>query len=99
MKACLLNAAAPIETHPLVYTDVEQPTPTSGQVLIKVNVCGICRTDLHVVEGDLELPKLPLIPGHQIVGKVVECGRESHAFKKGQRVGVAWLQSSHDRHR
>ncbi|MEN8235923.1 MAG: zinc-dependent alcohol dehydrogenase family protein [Pseudomonadota bacterium] len=94
MKACLLKAAAPITTHPLVYTDVEQPTCLPDQVLIKVNVCGICRTDLHVVEGDLPLPKLPIIPGHQIVGTVAECGRETHAFKKGQRVGVAWLQST-----
>lgn len=94
MKACLLNAAAPITSHPLVYTDVEQPICGPDQVLIKVNVCGICRTDLHVVEGDLPLPKLPIIPGHQIVGTVVECGRETHAFKTGQRVGVAWLQGT-----
>ncbi len=94
MKACLLNAPAPITTHPLVYTDVERPTCGAGEVLIKVRVCGICRTDLHVVEGDLPLPKLPIIPGHQIVGEVIECGSEAHAFRNGQRVGVAWLQST-----
>ena len=94
MQACLLKAPAPIATHPLVYTDVARPQCGDGQVLIKVHVCGLCRTDLHVVEGDLALPKLPIIPGHQIVGRVVEVGTKVKMVKPGQRVGVAWLQST-----
>ena len=94
MKACVLNAPAAIETNPLVYTDVEQPRPGPKHVLIKVHVCGICRTDLHVVEGDLALPYLPIIPGHQIVGEIVQCGSAVTMCKVGQRVGIAWLQQT-----
>jgi propanol-preferring alcohol dehydrogenase len=75
----------------LKLKDVPDPVPKDGQLLIDVHVCGVCRTDLHVVDGDLTDPKLPLIPGHQIVGTVVDAGKGRGEFKKGDRVGVPWL--------
>ncbi|MBI3680543.1 MAG: zinc-dependent alcohol dehydrogenase family protein [Acidobacteria bacterium] len=90
MRACLLRSPAPVDTHPLRLEEVADPAPRPGQVLIRVRACGICRTDLHVVEGELPVRKSPLIPGHQVVGVVVECGPDSR-FRSGQRVGVAWL--------
>ncbi|MGB8701776.1 MAG: zinc-dependent alcohol dehydrogenase family protein [Thermosynechococcaceae cyanobacterium] len=76
----------------LQETEVPVPIPNSAQVLIRVSTCGICRTDLHVVDGELTQPKLPLIPGHQIVGTVVDHGTEvSDVFPLGTRVGVPWL--------
>lgn len=91
MKACLLYKSAPIETRPLVFTEIERPNPKPGEVLIKVSACGICRTDLHVVEGDLAQRFSPVIPGHQVVGIVEETGRDVEGFSVGDRVGVAWL--------
>ncbi|KTD09506.1 zinc-dependent alcohol dehydrogenase family protein [Legionella jamestowniensis] len=79
---------------PLRSTTVKCPKPQAGQILIKVKACGICRTDLHVVDGELHQPKLPLIPGHQIVGVVEELGNSVNQFTIGQRVGVPWLGSS-----
>jgi propanol-preferring alcohol dehydrogenase len=76
---------------PLKPTDVPAPMPGTGEVLIQVHACAVWRTDLHVVDGELPSPKVPIIPGHQIVGTVIETGRESHAFKVGDRVGVPWL--------
>lgn len=67
------------------------PVPAPRQVLLKVRACGVCRTDLHVVDGELPHPKLPLVPGHEIVGEVVACGREAQRFREGERVGVPWL--------
>jgi len=78
----------------LVLKELEIPKCLAGQVLIKVSACGVCRTDLHVVDGDLKDPKLPLIPGHQIVGEVIELGKSVIGFKVGQRVGVPWLGST-----
>jgi alcohol dehydrogenase, propanol-preferring len=79
---------------PLEYVNVPIPTPLPNQILIKVHVCGICRTDLHVIDGELKFPKLPLIPGHQIVGTVAGRGTEVCEWDIGQRVGVPWLGSS-----
>ncbi len=79
---------------PLRMAEVPDPKPGPAQVLIKVHACGICRTDLHVVDGELTEPKLPLIPGHQIVGTVLETGKDAGTFKKGDRVGVPWLGGS-----
>ncbi len=76
---------------PLQAEDVEVPTPGPEQVLLRVHVCGVCRTDLHIVDGELSEPKLPLIPGHQIVGTVVEAGPRVQSFVPGDRVGVPWL--------
>ncbi|KTD39312.1 alcohol dehydrogenase [Legionella nautarum] len=78
----------------LNYVEVEKPQPTADQILIKVSACGICRTDLHVLDGELKYPKLPLIPGHQIVGRVEKFGKNVKGFAVGQRVGVPWLGGS-----
>lgn len=75
----------------LRLTDIPQPRPGKGQLLIKVEYCGICRTDLHVMDGELTEPKLPLVLGHQIVGVVEEAGPGAKRFQKGKRVGVPWL--------
>jgi len=79
---------------PLSYEDVIIPTPGPEQVLLRVLVCGVCRTDLHIVDGELTEPKLPLIPGHQIVGIVVDTGEHVKRFTEGDRVGVPWLGST-----
>ena len=76
---------------PLVAVDLPVPTPGPGQLLIRVRACGVCRTDLHVVDGELTEPKLPLVPGHQIVGRVEATGEGAARFSKGDRVGVPWL--------
>ncbi len=91
MKACLLRAPAAIETNPLKYADVETPQPKSGEVLVRVRACGVCRTDLHVIEGELPPLKSPVIPGHQVVGIVEKQGENTRRFAIGNRVGVAWL--------
>ena len=76
---------------PLRLAQVPTPGPSAGQVLVKVSACGLCRTDLHVVDGELPDPKLPLIPGHQIVGRVAEMGEGTGRFRAGDRVGIPWL--------
>ena len=91
MKACLLRVPAAIETNPLEYAEVATPQPKSGEVLVRVRACGVCRTDLHVIEGELPPRKLPLIPGHQIVGIVERQGENTGRFGIGDRVGIAWL--------
>lgn len=91
MKACLLRAPAPVETGPLEYTEVPTPEPRRGEVLVRVRACGICRTDLHVVEGELPVRKSPVIPGHQVVGAVERCGPETGRLRPGTRVGIPWL--------
>ncbi len=94
MKACLLRAPAKIQNNPLTYGEAAKPQPGPGQVLVRVQVCGVCRTDLHVVEGELP-PKLsPVIPGHQVVGRVEELGAGVVRFPKGARVGIAWLHQT-----
>ena len=91
MKACLLRAPARIETNPLEFTDAPAPNPDQGEVLVRVHACGVCRTDLHVIEGELSPRKSPVIPGHQVVGVVEKQGEGSHRYAIGARVGVAWL--------
>jgi propanol-preferring alcohol dehydrogenase len=76
---------------PLAERDIADPSPGEGQVLVRVLACGVCRTDLHVVDGDLPSPKLPLIPGHQIVGRVEGTGSGAKRFAVGDRVGIPWL--------
>jgi|SRR5215472_8314366 len=93
MKACVLRSSARIETNPLEFTDVPKPEPRAGQVLVRVSACAVCRTDLHVTEGELPPRKSPIIPGHQIVGVIESAGPNvKHAI--GTRVGVAWLHST-----
>ncbi len=91
MKAMLLRVPRPVEERPLELTDVPLPEPGPGEVRLSIRVCGICHTDLHTVEGELPLPRLPLVPGHQIVGVVEACGEGADRFAPGQRVGVPWL--------
>jgi propanol-preferring alcohol dehydrogenase len=76
---------------PLVLRDVPQPNPEGGQLRVRVSACAVCRTDLHIVDGELPDPKLPLIPGHQIVGRVEEIGMGVEKFSIGDRVGIPWL--------
>jgi propanol-preferring alcohol dehydrogenase len=91
MLAAQLHAPRPIEEAPLKVAPLAEPHPGSGEILLRVRACGICHTDLHTVEGDLQLPRLPLVPGHQIVGAVEEPGRDVARFARGERVGAAWL--------
>jgi propanol-preferring alcohol dehydrogenase len=94
MKAMLLPAPAPIGQSPLVLTERPQPDPGPGQIRIRVRVCGVCHTDLHTVEGELNLPKIPVVPGHQIVGIVDALGEGVARFRIGDRVGVPWLHQT-----
>src|SRR5216117_2061424 len=91
MKACMLRSPAAIETNPLEYGEVAAPQPKSGEVLVRVRACGVCRTDLHVIEGELPPKKSPVIPGHHVVGTVARAGMSATRFAAGQRVGVPWL--------
>ena len=76
---------------PLVLREVPKPKPEGRQLLVRVSACAVCRTDLHIVDGELPDPKLPLIPGHQIVGRVEEIGTSVEKFSIGERVGIPWL--------
>lgn len=87
MKAMVLETVS----HPLILRQAPVPRPGPGQVLIKVHVCGVCRTDLHIFDGELTNPNLPLIMGHEIVGVVIQQGLGAHLFPVGMRVGVPWL--------
>src|SRR5438094_6539707 len=94
MKAQVLNAPAAVESEPLTLTEIPQPVPAAGSLLVEISVCGVCHTDLHVVEGELPDPTLPIIPGHQIVGTVVERGASASRFPIGTRVGIPWLHET-----
>jgi len=87
MKAMILDA----QGQPLRLAEVPRPTPGADQVLLEVRACGVCRTDLHVMDGDLRQPRLPLVLGHEIVGVIVDKGAEVQRFALGQRIGVPWL--------
>src|SRR5712671_695868 len=87
MRAQLLTAAG----RPLAAAELPVPRPGPQQVLIAVRACAVCRTDLHVVDGELPDPKLPLVPGHEIIGTIVEKGESVDRFRVGDRVGVPWL--------
>jgi len=87
MRAMLLDAPHT----PLHLADLPIPTPGAGQMLLKVSACGVCHTDLHILDGELTQPKLPLVLGHQIVGTVVQSSAGVHRFQAGERVGVPWL--------
>jgi len=91
MKAMVLRQTKPVEEKPLEKADLPLPQPGPGEIRLAVRACGVCHTDLHTVEGDLNLPKLPVVPGHQIVGVVDARGEGADRFEEGQRVGVAWL--------
>lgn len=90
----ILKKFAPIGQNPLELVELPNPKPGPEDILIRIKVCGVCHTDLHTVEGDLPQVKLPIIPGHQVVGVVEKQGERVSRFKQGERVGVAWLYSS-----
>jgi propanol-preferring alcohol dehydrogenase len=89
-----LERPAPVEDAPLHLAERPLPKPGPGEVLLKVRACGVCHTDLHTVEGELELPRLPLVPGHQVVGMAEQVGPDVGRFRVGERVGVAWLHEA-----
>lgn len=93
MPAMVLTRPAPVETDPLAAADPPRPDPGPGEVLLRVRACGVCHTDLHIVEGELVPHRLPVIPGHQVVGTVEAVGPDGPAagLAPGQRVGVTWL--------
>jgi propanol-preferring alcohol dehydrogenase len=93
MKAMQLRRFAPIEQNPLELVDLPVPRLKSDEILIRIKICGVCHTDLHTIEGELPEVKLPIIPGHQIVGIVENMGEKASRFAFGDRVGVAWLHS------
>ena len=91
IRALELRHSAPIASRPLVFVEREVPEPAAGEVRVRVSACACCRTDLHVVEGDLELTHLPVVPGHQVVGTVDALGDGCELLRLGDRVGVPWL--------
>ncbi|NPA27176.1 MAG: zinc-dependent alcohol dehydrogenase family protein [Chloroflexi bacterium] len=91
MRAWRLHTFAPAETHPLRLEAIPLPQPGPGQVRIRIRACGVCHTDLHTVEGDIRPPKLPITPGHQVVGEIEALGPGVTHLRLGQRVGVPWL--------
>ena len=91
MRAMVLERQASPEERPLKLREVPVPEPSAGQIRVRVSVCAVCHTDLHIVEGDLPLRKKPVIPGHQVVGVVETMGRSASEFREGDRVGIPWL--------
>ncbi len=94
MRAMVLSAQAPVASSPLRPADVPLPEPGPGEVRVRVGACAACRTDLHIIEGDLPPRRLPLVPGHQAVGAVEALGPGVSRLRVGERVGIAWLRSS-----
>lgn len=93
MKAMILKRTAPVEDKPLELVDLPTPEPGPRQITVKVSACGICHTELDEIEGRLQ-PRLPIIPGHEIVGRVETLGSGAAKFKQGDRVGIAWINSA-----
>src|SRR5512140_876502 len=94
MKLLQLRQPAAIETRPLILSTANVPQPAARELLLHVRCCGVCHTDLHIVEGDLAPKKLPITPGHQVIAVVERVGRAVTQFKIGDRVGVPWLHST-----
>jgi propanol-preferring alcohol dehydrogenase len=94
MRAMILEHEGDVTTNPLQMRDLPIPEPGPGQVRVKVTVCGICRTDLHVIEGELPPSTRPIVPGHEAVGIVDRVGQGVKQIKEGDRVGIAWLQAT-----
>lgn len=90
----ILRQPKPVDVHPLELVDLPNPEPSSNEIRIRIHACAICHTDLHIIEGELALPELPIIPGHQIVGTVDTIDAKVKQFKPGDRVGVPWLYST-----
>jgi propanol-preferring alcohol dehydrogenase len=96
MRAMILREPSPVDagSSPLELRDVPAPTPGRGDVVVRVSVCAVCRTDLDVVEGRLAAPRYPVIPGHQVIGHVAQMGHDVSDFREGDRVGLAWIHSA-----
>lgn len=90
----VLKEPAPVDSSPLALEDVPEPEPGDGEIVVAVSVCGVCRTDLHVVEGELPPVREQVTPGHQVVGRVLRRGAGASRFREGERVGATWLYSS-----
>lgn len=91
MKAMVMHAPGPVEADPLRAAQRPVPEPGPGELLLKVRACGVCHTDLHLLEGEIDAPRLPIVPGHQVVATVEKSGPGATRFPVGRRVGVAWL--------
>ncbi len=96
MKAMVLNQLCRLDENqkPLELTDMPEPVPAAGEILIKVAVCGVCHTELDEIEGRTPPPRLPVVPGHQVVGRVIGQGPGAQRFQTGDRVGIAWIFSA-----
>ena len=94
MKAMVLDRPADVRTSPLVLRERARPAPGPDEALVRITVCGVCRTDLNVVEGELPAIPTPIVPGHEIVGIVEQTGRDVRSLKEGDRVGIAWLRGT-----
>jgi propanol-preferring alcohol dehydrogenase len=94
MRAQVVRAPRPAEQAPLSCVERDVPEPGPGQILVQVEVCGVCRTDLHVVEGDLSLHRAEVVPGHEVVGRVAALGPGVRGWREGDRAGLAWLARS-----
>ncbi|HXL46655.1 MAG TPA: alcohol dehydrogenase catalytic domain-containing protein, partial [Candidatus Binatia bacterium] len=92
MRAVVLSVPAPVESAPLRCETRSVPSPANDEILVRVSACGVCRTDLHLVEGELPLVSAPIVPGHQVVGRVERGGSDARRFRPGERVGIAWLR-------
>ena len=97
MRAQLLVEPAPIASRPLDLVDQPEPEPAAREIRVRIDACAVCRTDLHLVEGDVQPAKLPVIPGHQIVGTVEQTGPDARRFRLGDRVGIGWLRHTCER--
>jgi propanol-preferring alcohol dehydrogenase len=93
MKAMLLQGVSNLQQNPepLSYTEIREEAPGTREILLKVSACGVCHTELDEIEGRTPPPQYPVVPGHQVVGKVVATGENAHRFRMGDRVGVAWI--------
>jgi propanol-preferring alcohol dehydrogenase len=94
MRSWAVERPGPVAEHPVVLGTRPVPDPGHDEILVRVDVCGLCRTDLHLAEGDLEPRRPGVVPGHQVVGRVVDRGPDAHRFAPGDRVGIAWLRST-----
>jgi alcohol dehydrogenase, propanol-preferring len=94
MLAMQLSEPRPVAMHPLRASDLDPPRPGPGELLLRVSACGVCRTDLQLVEGELGARRLPIVPGHQIVGRVEAVGAGVTGWEEGSRAGIAWLAST-----
>jgi len=92
MRAWVVSGPRPIDQSPLALVERPVPVPARGEVLVRVRACGVCRTDLHLAEGDLAPRRGEVVPGHEVVGEVVQLGEDAGRFRTGERVGIAWLR-------